>query len=64
MTSETIALSLILFAVSTLGILGLQRSGYDYAWLLGAITAAMVLIAKMADPLAAPSVACDMTVLK
>ena len=62
LAGDTIALSLVLFAVSTLGILGLQLSPYGYAWLLGAITADMVLMAELADPLSALSVACNRTV--
>ncbi len=32
-----------------------------YAWLLGAVTVAMVLLAALADPLSAPDVACSRT---
>ena len=62
LADDSVALSLVLFAVSTLGVLGLQLSSHGYAWLLGAITADMVLLAELADPLSALSVACNRTV--
>jgi uncharacterized membrane protein YccC len=47
---DTVALSLALFAASALGVLGFLVSGHGYAFLLGAITADMVLMATLGDP--------------
>jgi uncharacterized membrane protein YccC len=58
---DTVALSLALFAVSTIGVLGLQVSAYGYAWLLGAITADMVLMALLSDPTSAMGVGVNRT---
>jgi uncharacterized membrane protein YccC len=56
---DQVALSLVLLVVSTIGVLGLQVSRHGYAWLLGAVTAAMVLLAALGDPLSALDVACN-----
>ncbi len=58
---DTVALSLILFAVSTVGVMGFLVSGRAYAWLLGSITADMVLMALLSDPSSALTVGADRT---
>jgi uncharacterized membrane protein YccC len=57
--NDWIALILLLFAVSTVGVVGLLVSGHGYAWLLGAVTADMVLMALLSDPLSALTVGVD-----
>ena len=47
--------------VSTLGVLGFLVSGHGYAFLLGAITADMVLMAILGDPASGLSVGVDRT---
>jgi uncharacterized membrane protein YccC len=59
LAGDQVALSLALLVVSTMGMVGLLVSGFGYAWLLGAITADMVLMALLSDPLSALSVAAD-----
>jgi uncharacterized membrane protein YccC len=59
LVGDQVALSLALLVVSTTGMVGLLVSGFGYAWLLGAITADMVLMALLSDPLSALSVAAD-----
>jgi uncharacterized membrane protein YccC len=56
-----VTLTLVLFAVSSVGVLGLLVSPHGYAWLLSAITACMVLMALLSDPLSAVSVAANRT---
>jgi uncharacterized membrane protein YccC len=56
---DAVALCLALFVVSTTGVLGLLVSGHGYAWLLGAITADMVLMALLSDPSSALPVGVD-----
>jgi uncharacterized membrane protein YccC len=58
---DPIALSLVLFAVATLGVLGLQVSNHGYAWLLGAVTTVMVLLAALNDPHSTFDIACNRT---
>lgn len=58
---DQVALSLVLLAVSTLGVLGLQVSEHGYAWLLGAVTIVMVLLAALSDPLSSLDIACNPT---
>jgi len=58
---DQVALSLILLATGTIGVLGLQVSGHGYAWLLGAVTTVMVLLSALSDPLSALDVACNRT---
>lgn len=58
---DAVAISLVLFAVSTVGVLGLQVSNHGYAWLLGAVTVDMVLLAALADPTSTLEVACNRT---
>jgi uncharacterized membrane protein YccC len=58
---DIVALSLALFVVSTGGLLGMLVSGHGYAWLLGAITADMVLMALLSDPVSALWVGVDRT---
>jgi uncharacterized membrane protein YccC len=55
------ALSLILLVVSTAGMLGLLVSGHGYAWLLGAVTADMVFLAALGDPISALDIAFNRT---
>jgi uncharacterized membrane protein YccC len=54
---DAIGLSLALFAVSVTGVVGLLVSEHGYSWLLGAITADMVLMALLSDPGSAIDVA-------
>jgi uncharacterized membrane protein YccC len=58
---DQVALSLVLLTVSSLGVLGLQVSGHGYAWLLGAVTTVMVLLAALDDPLSTLDIACNRT---
>ncbi len=58
---DQVALSLMLLLVATLGVLGLQVSRHGYAWLLGAVTTVMVLLAALSDPLSTFSIACNRT---
>jgi uncharacterized membrane protein YccC len=58
---DQIALSLVLFGVATLGVLGLQVSNHGYAWLLGAVTTVMVLLAALSDPHSTFDIACNRT---
>jgi uncharacterized membrane protein YccC len=58
---EDIALSMVLLAVGTLGVLGLQVSNHGYAWLLGAVTTVMVLLAALDDPHSTLDIACNRT---
>ena len=58
---DQIALSLVLFAVTVIGVLGLQLSGHGYAWLLGAVTANLVLLAALDDPGSTLNIACNRT---
>jgi uncharacterized membrane protein YccC len=56
---DQVALCLVLLVVGTLGVLGLQVSRHGYAWLLGAVTTLMVLLAALGDPLSAMETACN-----
>jgi uncharacterized membrane protein YccC len=58
---DQVALSLVLLVVGTLGVLGLQVSSHGYAWLLGAVTIVMVLLAALSDPQSAVEIACNRT---
>ncbi len=58
---DEVALSLALFLASTLGVLGLAVSSHGSAWLLGAITAAIVLIALLSEPTSAVVVGANRT---
>jgi uncharacterized membrane protein YccC len=58
---DQVALSLVLLAVGTLGVLGLQVSNHGYAWLLGAVTTVMVLLAALGDPHSTLDIACNRT---
>jgi uncharacterized membrane protein YccC len=55
------AVSLALFIASTIGILGLQVSSHGYAFMLGAVTVDMVLLAALGDPTSVLEVACNRT---
>nr|WP_294503800.1 FUSC family protein [uncultured Rhodopila sp.] len=57
LADDTVTLTLVLFAVSTIGVLGLLVSPHGYAWLLSAVTMDMVLLALLSDPLSAMAVA-------
>lgn len=61
LAADVVALSLALLVVSTAGILGQLVSRYGYAWMLGAITADMVLMALLSDPASALTVGVDRT---
>jgi uncharacterized membrane protein YccC len=59
LVGDPVSLSLVLLVASTVGVLGLLVDGHGYAWLLGAITVDMVLLAALNDPLSALSTACN-----
>lgn len=61
LVEDPVALSLTLLAASTVGVIGFLVSQRGYAWLLGAITLDMVLLAAIDDPLSALEVACNRT---
>jgi uncharacterized membrane protein YccC len=61
LVEDQVAMSLALFAASAIGVLGLQVSRHGYAWLLGAVTTDMVLLAALSDPTSALSIACNRT---
>ncbi len=58
---DRVAVCLALFVASSLGVLGFQVSRHGYAFLLGAATTDMVLLAALADPNSALSVAGNRT---
>lgn len=58
---DPVATCLVLMVVSTAGVLGFLVSAYGYAWLLGAVTADMVLLAALSDPLSGLNTACSRT---
>ena len=58
---DAVALSLVLFVVSTFGVLGMLVSPHGYAWLLAAVTIDMVLLAALNDPLVALNTAANRT---
>jgi uncharacterized membrane protein YccC len=57
LVEDPVALSLALLIASTCGVTGLLVSPHGYAWLLGAVTVDMVLLAAVDDPLSVLSVA-------
>jgi uncharacterized membrane protein YccC len=61
LAGDVVGVSLALLIVSTAGVLGQLVSRYGYAWLLGAITADMVLMALLSDPASALTVGVDRT---
>ncbi|MCW5704431.1 MAG: FUSC family protein [Bradyrhizobium sp.] len=61
LAEDTVAISLVLFVASAVGVLGLQVSNHGYAWLLGAATVDMVLLSAIADPTSTLEVACSRT---
>jgi uncharacterized membrane protein YgaE (UPF0421/DUF939 family) len=61
LVEDSVAVSLVLLVVSTGGVLGLLVSPRGYAWLLGAVTIDMVLLAGLGDPLSTLNVACNRT---
>jgi uncharacterized membrane protein YccC len=61
LAGDMVTLTLVLFLVSTIGVLGFLVSPHGYAWLLSAVTADMVLLAMLSDPLSAVSVAANRT---
>ena len=58
---DRVAVCLALFVASSLGVLGFQVSRHGYAFLLGAATTDMVLLAALADPTSALSIAGNRT---
>lgn len=56
---DAVAISLALFLVSALGVLGFLVSPHGYAWLLGAVTVDMVLLSALGDPHSTLVVACN-----
>jgi uncharacterized membrane protein YccC len=56
LAGDRLLITLALFVASTLGILGLLVSEHGYAWMLGAVTVDMVLMASMTDPYSIPHV--------
>jgi uncharacterized membrane protein YccC len=56
---DAVAISVVLFAVSVLGVLGFLVSPHGYAWLLGAVTVDMVLLAALSEPYSNLEVACS-----
>jgi len=61
LVNDDVAMCLVLLVGSTLGVVGYLVSRHGYSWLLGAVTAVMVLLSALADPLSALSVACNRT---
>jgi uncharacterized membrane protein YccC len=61
LVNDLVALSLVLLAVSAWGVAGFLVSRHGYAWLLGAVTADMVLLSALSDPLSALTIACNRT---
>lgn len=61
LVEDMVAISLVLFLASAVGVLGLQVSNHGYAWLLGAVTVDMVLLSAIADPTSTLEVACNRT---
>ncbi len=61
MIEDQVALCLTLLTVGALGTLGYQVSDHGYAWLLGAVTVVMVVLAAVNDPSSAFDVACNRT---
>jgi len=61
LVNDQVAPSLALLVTSTWGVAGFLVSRHGYAWLLGAVTADMVLLSALGDPLSALAVACNRT---
>jgi uncharacterized membrane protein YccC len=61
LAGDEAALSLALFVLSTAGMLGMLVTSHGYAWLLGAVTADMVLLTLLSDPMSAIAVGVDRT---
>jgi uncharacterized membrane protein YccC len=61
LVEDAVALSLALLFVSFWGVLGFLVSRHGYAWLLGAVTADLVLLSALDDPLSTLDVACNRT---
>jgi uncharacterized membrane protein YccC len=61
LVGDAVALTLALMVASTVGVLGLLVSGHGYAWLLGAVTTDMVLMALLSDPSSALAVGANRT---
>ncbi len=61
LADDRLAMSLVLLVASTVGVMGLIVSRHGYAWLLGAVTLDMVLLAMIDDPYSALSTACNRT---
>jgi uncharacterized membrane protein YccC len=56
---DHVALCLFLFVCGTIGVLGMSVSPHGYAWLLGGLTANMVVMMAMNDPSQTPFIAFD-----
>jgi uncharacterized membrane protein YccC len=61
LVEDPVALTVVLLVVSACGVAGLLVSPHGYAWLLGAVTTDMVLLAALGDPLSVLSVAGNRT---
>jgi uncharacterized membrane protein YccC len=61
LVNDHVALCLVLLVVSACGVAGFLVSPHGYAWLLGAVTTDMVLLAALGDPLSVLTVACNRT---
>jgi uncharacterized membrane protein YccC len=61
LAGDVVALSLALSVASAAGMLGMLVSSHGYAWMLGAVTADMVLMALLSDPASALWVGVDRT---
>ena len=58
---DQVAVSLALFVAGAIAVLGLQVSSHGYAFMLGGVTVAMVLLAALDDPASVLEVACNRT---
>ncbi len=56
---DHVALCLFMFAAATVGMIGLSVSPHGYAWMLGGLTANMIVIMAMNDPSRVPYIAVD-----
>jgi uncharacterized membrane protein YccC len=56
---DHVALCFFLFVTGTIGVLGMSVSEHGYAWLLGGLTANMVVMMAMNDPAQTPFIALD-----
>ncbi|HEX3996039.1 MAG TPA: FUSC family protein [Acetobacteraceae bacterium] len=61
LVEDHVALTMVLLVASACGVAGFLVSPHGYAWLLGAVTTDMVLLAALGDPLSVLTVACNRT---